>query len=1183
MQQKLDRPYFSTSASADKCMQSATYFNSLGNGFKDQGRLDDAIACYYRAVEHNPDDAVAYNNLGNAYKFKGDLNRAGLYYQKALQANPQYADAHYNLGILYAEHGRYRDAVSAYGKAALLNPVLVEAHFNLGNVLLELGEFNEAIHSYRRVLRIDPDYAEAYNGLGTVYQEQGRLKKALACYKNHMHIKPDAGIEVKASLMLPVIFESTRAIIDARKALASNIEEMSHKALDLKDAPKQIGKTNFFLAYHGLNNRHLQEKIARFYLDASPELGWQTSLVHPHSNYDGKIKIGIISRYLRSHTIGYLNYGVVKHLDREKFHVSVFGFAGMRDKLSADFANTADQAFNLPAHLAPARQIIARQALDILLYLDIGMDPLTYFLAFSRLAPVQCTTWGHPDTTGIPNIDYYISSAMAEPSGAQAHYTEKLILFDQFPMYCQRPQIPASQIARRDLGLPDYSRLYACIQSLFKVHPDFDDIIAGILRKDPEGIILFFEGKHAQWEQLLRRRFARSFPDVCDRVRFLKRLPQDDFLAFLQISDVILDTLHFSGGYTSLLAFAMGTPIVTWPGRFMRGRLTYAWYKQMGMMDCVANDIDDYVQIALNLAQNKVLQQEMRTKIAARSHVLYENIETVRELERFFESSVTQTTASYSNDARQHRRQADVLRDQGSLNEAVQCYQKAIDVEPDHATAYNSLGNALKLKNKHAEALKCYQQAVRINPKFAEAYYNWGNIERIGGRFQAAIEKYHKAVSLRPDFAQAYCNMGITQKAVGDFNNAVNNLQQAIRLRPDLAEAHNNLGNVLNDAGQFTTAITYFRKAVALKPDYAEAFNNLGVAQFYQGQVEDALVSYDAALDLQPDFADAHWNRALAYLIMGRLKEGFQEYEWRFLKSNWQAIYSRRYDTPRWDGKAFQGKRLYIHDEQGLGDTLQFIRYLPLVKDRGGTVIMEAKKPLHGLLRSVPGIDELVERSSSAHPAVACDLCIALLSLPAIFETTLETIPNNHPYLFADPKKVAIWRQRLQSEENKVGIVWAGRPVAQTDPVGLSYRSSDIRYYAPLTQIAGVRIYGLQKGPAAGDVDRLGLGDKITNLGETFKDFSDTAAAIANLDLVISIDTSVAHLAAAMGKPTWLLLPQTADWRWLQWRTDSPWYPSMRLFRQKKLGAWDGVFAKVTHALQDRIRQWHTNGRKKFS
>ena len=360
-----------------------------------------------------------------------------------------------------------------------------------------------------------------------------------------------------------------------------------------------------------------------------------------------KIKIGIISRYLRGHTIGNLNYGLIKHLDREKFHVSVLGFPGMKDKLSAEVADAADQTFILPAQLAPARQIISQQALDILLYLDIGMDPLTYFLAFSRLAPIQCTTWGHPDTTGIPNIDYYISSVSAEPPGAQAHYTEKLILFNQFPMYCHQPEAPEQQLTRRHLGLPEDSHLYACLQSLFKIHPDFDDIIAGILQRDPEGIILFFESKHAHWGKLLRERFARRLPDVYDRVRFLKRLAPDQFLAFLQIPDVILDTPHFSGGYTSLLAFAGGAPIVTWPGEFMRGRLTYALCKQMGIRDCVADKFEAYVNIALRLANDKAWNREIRSKISTRAHVLFEDMEPVRELECFFKWAHTAARKPY--------------------------------------------------------------------------------------------------------------------------------------------------------------------------------------------------------------------------------------------------------------------------------------------------------------------------------------------------------------------------------------------------------------------------------------------------------------------------------------------------------------------------------------------------------
>jgi predicted O-linked N-acetylglucosamine transferase (SPINDLY family) len=1157
-----------------------TYYYSMGNVFKNQGQLNDAIDCYQKALHLKPHFGQAQNNMGNAYYELGDLNRAIACYQSAIGVSPDYAEAYNNLANVLGEQGKPEEAISCYEKAIGYNPDNAVALNNKGLALRDLGRPDEALACFRKALQIDPDLAAAHNNMGATLQGLGQNEAAAACYQKSLQVRQDDGIEIKAALMLPVICYSNQSIQLARDRFDRHLDALLTRNLQITDPAKQIGTANFFLAYHGLCNKDLQKKIAAMHIRACPQLEWQAELNPAGKIKDSKIRLGIVSKFMYAHTIGNLNHGIIEHLDRQKFHVTLFRFAGRRDELAAAIDKAADEVVMLPNRWEPARRAIADKAVDILYYPDVGMDPLTYYLAFARLAPIQCTSWGHPDTTGIPNMDYYISSAVAEPPGAQEHYCERLVLLNNFAMYCRRPGLPQGKLARKDLGLSGHQNLYACIQSLFKVHPDFDEIIAGILRRDPDGIILFFEDKHMHWSRQLRKRFARKLPGAHHRIRFLKRLSPQYFLAFLQIPDVILDTLHFGGGYTSLLAFAAGRPIVTWPGEFMRGRLTYALYNQMGILDCVADDFGCYINTALKLAQDKAWQKEIRTKIAARSHVLFDNIEPVRELEYFFESCLGKSKTQEADDAQNDCREGDALKDRGMLKEAIRCYQNAIKKDPASAEALNKLGNAFQGRTAPEKALKCYQAAIRINPNFAEAYYNWGNLLKLGGQYPAAIEKYQTAVRLRPDFARAYCNMGVALKATGDFKAAVENFQHAIRLKPDFAEAYNNLGNVLNDDGQFTAAVAHFRKATALKPDYAEAFNNMGVAHFYQGQINKALDSYDTAIGFQPEFADAHWNRALAYLLAGRLREGFQEYEWRFLKSNWQAIYSRRYDIPRWDGTPFQGKRLYVHAEQGFGDTLQFIRYLPLVKELGGTVILEAKKPLHGLLRVMAGIDELVEGASSGQPAAACDFYIALLSLPAIFETTLETIPANHPYLFADPAKMETWRRRLQAEEFKIGIVWAGRPVVRTDPVGLSYRSCGLQWFAPLTEISGIRIYGLQNGHAKGDIEKSDLGDKIINLGAAFNDFSDTAAAIANLDLVISIDTAVAHLAGAMGKPTWLLLPRAADWRWLQERPDSPWYPSMRLFRQNKLGAWDNVFEQVCLALQSQVRLWLVNGRK---
>jgi len=334
------------------------------------------------------------------------------------------------------------------------------------------------------------------------------------------------------------------------------------------------------------------------------------------------------------------------------------------------------------------------------------------------------------------------------------------------------------------------------------------------------------------------------------------------------------------------------------------------------------------------------------------------------------------------------------------------------------------------------------------------------------------------------------------------------------------------------------------------------------------GRHDEALDSFERAIQIKPEYAQAHWNRSLVLLLKGRFEEGWQEYRWR-RKTNLAAFaYPHKLDKPLWDGRPFAGKRLLVHYEQGLGDNLQFVRYLPMVKRLGGTVIFETPKSMYGLLHSFDGIDELVQASSDAPPEVEFDAYISLMDLPGISGTTLDTIPAEVPYIHADPAKVESWRDRLAGEGLKVGLVWAGRPTGPNEVLSLQHRSCSLEHFAPLADVPGVVLYGLQKGPAAAQVHQLSGQSVVANLGEQFEDFTDTAAAIENLDLVISIDTSVAHLAGAMGKPVWLLLKSDADWRWLLDRADSPWYPTMRLFRQEEWGDWDSVFERVAQELR---------------
>jgi predicted O-linked N-acetylglucosamine transferase (SPINDLY family) len=354
----------------------------------------------------------------------------------------------------------------------------------------------------------------------------------------------------------------------------------------------------------------------------------------------GPIHVGFLSSYFHAHTIGKLNLGFVKGLSRAEFSVTLLRFPGPDDALARTLEQSADRVVTLPRSLEGARQRIAELSLDVLYYPEIGMDPWSYFLAHARLAPVQCVSWGHPVTTGIPTIDYFLSARHLEPEDAVSHYSEELVRLGGIHTCYAAPKLEGGVKSRAELGLPDAATLYVCPQSLYKFHPNFDPILAAILRGDPRGLLVLIEGPFAHWNELLAGRFRHSFPDASDRVLFLPRLSQDDFLHLQARADVVLDTPHFGGGNTSLEALAFGTPIVTRAGRFLRDRITAACYAQMDLSDCIAGSDDEYVALALRLGRDRAWREHVRAQILARKERLYEDQEAVRHLEQFLRTAV---------------------------------------------------------------------------------------------------------------------------------------------------------------------------------------------------------------------------------------------------------------------------------------------------------------------------------------------------------------------------------------------------------------------------------------------------------------------------------------------------------------------------------------------------------------
>jgi tetratricopeptide (TPR) repeat protein/ADP-heptose:LPS heptosyltransferase len=504
----------------------------------------------------------------------------------------------------------------------------------------------------------------------------------------------------------------------------------------------------------------------------------------------------------------------------------------------------------------------------------------------------------------------------------------------------------------------------------------------------------------------------------------------------------------------------------------------------------------------------------------------------------------------------------------GRFNQAIAFFEKAAELDMRNPEIHYNLGNTYLVRGKLKSAIAAYHRVLERDPRHGAAMNNLGLAWKRTGDLSRAEAFLKKAVALEPGNATFHNNLGTILQARHKYTEAVEHFKLAIASHPEKAESHFNLGYSLQHSDALEAAAQSYRSALDIKPDFFDAHNNLGITLRLMGDFDQALKHHDQAVRLQPDNDDALWNRSLLHLLRGDWTRGWPGFEHRLTQSGWRSNYPYKHPTPRWNGTSLNGKRILVHDEQGLGDTLQFIRYLPLVKSRGGHVILETRQPLYSLLLGFNGIDELVVRSDGHRPDVPCDVHVPLLSLPMIFNTTPESIPGPASYLEADPQIAAPWKRRIPGQGLKVGFAWAGNPKHQND----AQRSCPLSCFQPLFQLEDdIHFFSLQK-----DADPLVKAEwfqrfSITDHGDRLRDFSDTAGLIHHLDLIISVDTAVVHLAGAMGKPAWVLLSFIPDWRWLMDRSDSPWYPGIRLFRQERRGDWPSVIKEVCKNLVNKF------------
>jgi len=625
----------------------APAYNHLGVVLQGEQRLDEALHCFREAIRCHPGYARAFNNLGNLLKARGELPEAISSFREAIRLSPDYRLALVNLGKALQDSGDLAGAAESYSQATKLDPNDFEAFSSLGWAQFSLNKMVGAEQAFRCALTLKPDTVALLNGLGYALRIQGKIDECIEIYRRAAELDTEnlRGLLVEC-LALPPVYSGQGDLEAWRRKYVEGMARLRAEAGRFKQLPAaqaltQLQWVNFLLAYQGQDDRQLQSEYAGFVADVLSSVAPEFfEPAPPRTNVAGRrLKVGFLSSFLRECTVGSYFKSWITSLDRERFEIYVYYTGPWRDALTEEMEASAEHYVKwINVAAAEIARRVKNDGLDVLIYPELGMDVTAYMLGALRLAPVQCAGWGHPVTTGHKNIDYYLSCASMEPGNAGEHYTEQLILLNGIGTYYERPSC-SSRADRRRFNLPAERHLYICPQSMHKIHPDNDEIFLDILEQDQTATLVFFQDTFASVTQAFMARLQRGMAarklEVLKRVVFLPRMNHDAYLQVNLSCDVMLDTLYWSGGNTSLDALACALPVVTLPGEFMRGRQSYAMLKAMGLDELIARDRNDYVAIALRLGNDDAWREEIRQRIAQNTGKVFENELPVKELEQF--------------------------------------------------------------------------------------------------------------------------------------------------------------------------------------------------------------------------------------------------------------------------------------------------------------------------------------------------------------------------------------------------------------------------------------------------------------------------------------------------------------------------------------------------------------------
>ncbi len=1043
----------------------------------------------------------------------GNLAQAEPLYRQVLQADPANALANYMLGLLAHQSGHHEAALTLLRQALTLKPDLPGAYFNLGVVLMSLQRFSEAADFLRRSLATDPHQVEAYINLGNAYMNLGQFLDASKCYREALHINPQ---HPHASKNLGNALNNLGITLQTEGKL--------HEATDCYRQALAISPVRTDVLNNLGSIFHEQGRLK----DASEcyrqALQLQPQVANTHNNlglvYRDQARFAAAAECFEkalqidpSHKLALWNRCLsrLRHGDFEQ------GWP--------DFELRWAQPAMVPRSFdKPRWDGSPLRGKTILVYAEHGLGDTIQFMRYLPLVQhlvgkviFECQVALFGLLSNIKGIDLLIPAGMPLP------------LFDvhvsllSLPSFFLQPHafIP-NEIPYLVADPKRVEHWRRNLQSMpgFKVGISWQGSLNQ--KNDCRSIPLaefmplgWLENCHlislqvgAGTDQL--RSWAGSYPivEISDRLGAVRDI--QDSAAIIKNMDLVV-TIDSAVAH---LAGALGVPVwVVLPlvpcWRWLIDRPDSPWYHTMHLF-----------------RQNKPGDwQEVFERIAA-------------EIRMFSPGSQNRTDsapASIPNQAESYIQQGNAHLKQGSPDQAAASYREAVRANPRHSYAHNNLGLATLRQGFFDEAKSCFREAILLDPTNSHALFNLGNVL--------------KDQDLMTEAAACY--------------------RQALEISPADAAGHNNLGIALQYLGQLEEAVACFRQSIRLSPSNGNVHVNLGIAFQELGKLREATECFENALRLDAGNRTALWNRALLRLLQGNFVKGWPDFEQR---AALPGKIPRAFQQPRWDGSQLDGKTILVYAERGLGDSIQFARFLPMVQRRGGEVLLECQPALVDLLAGIPGVRQVV---AAGAPIPPFDVQIPLLSLPGLLGTTLATVPADIPYLEVDPRRVAYWqgeiRQAAQRTPNRsdaeaalhVGISWQGSKSHKGDR-----RSFLLDHFRGLATAQGIQLFSLQVGPATEQLVSASI--SVTDLGSRFDPNSlvDLAAALLNLDLVVTVDSAVAHLAGALGRPVWVPLVIGSDWRWLLERTDSPWYPTMRLFRQRRWNDWDEVFARIAAELR---------------